>query len=448
MNALVRFFAPRPAASPLTDPDEVDRVYRRFRWSVIITLTLTYGMAYTCRLGLSVVKKPLIDQGVFTALELGVIGAAYKWSYGAGKLFNGFIADRVNIKAFIPAGLAVSALLNLVMGNNILFALGVVVWALNGWFQGFGAPASAVSITQWFSRRERGTAYGIWSAAHAIGEGLTFSVTAWLVAHTVWNSAFVVPGVACFVVAVLAYRGLKDRPAAYGLPLVNDYKGESVSVDTQAVSAPQFKDQLSILKLPAVWIICLSSAAMYVTRYAINDWGVLYLQEEHGFSTVKAGTFIAINTVAGIFGSGVYGWISDRFFDARRPPVTLVFGLCEIVGLWLIFSDLGKDPVWLGLGYAIYGFTLSGILAVLGGLFAVDLSPKNAAGTAMGVVGIFSYVGAGLQDVVSGYLIEAHSTLVDGVRVYDFTVPVAFWVGASVLSMVLAATLWNARAPD
>ena len=73
---------------------------------------------------------------------------------------------------------------------------------------------------------------------------------------------------------------------------------------------------------------------------------------------------------------------------------------------------------------------------------------NQAAGAAMGVIGVFSYLGAGLQELASGMLIERGTTLVDGVRSYDFAVPVLFWVGASVLSMLLAASLWRVRARE
>ena len=96
----------------------------------------------------------------------------------------------------------------------------------------------------------------------------------------------------------------------------------------------------------------------------------------------------------------------------------------------------------------LYGFTLSGILAVLGGLFAVDIADKRATGAAMGIIGVFSYLGAGIQDIVSGMLIERGTTVVDGVKHYDFGTPVVFWIGASVLSAVLAATLWKVKARD
>ena len=65
-------------------------------------------------------------------------------------------------------------------------------------------------------------------------------------------------------------------------------------------------------------------------------------------------------------------------------------------------------------------------------------------GAALGVVGIASYIGAGLQDVMSGILIEGQKTVQNGVEVYDFTYINWFWIGAALLSVVFALLVWNA----
>jgi len=456
-------------APRLEDAATIDSTYRRYRWSVIVSLTLGYGMAYTCRLGLSVVKKPLIDQGVFTADQLGTIGAAFLYGYGLGKLLNGPLADLANVRRFFPLGLGLSALVNVAMGNSTLATVSAVLWALNGWFQGFLAPASAVAITNWFAPRERGFVYGVWSASHSIGEGVNFVVTAALVTATAWQAAFFGPAVLCIAVALALGYGLKDRPQTYGLPdvarwahrnpLAEDDAGTDVKEEDHSVPAGSppgqgqgllapLKKLLEAVSTPTVWVIGAASACMYMTRYAVNSWGVLYLQEARGFTLAEAGGLIGLNATAGLLGSPVYGFISDRFFGGRRPPVTLLFGILEIVGLALVYFGPKGDTAILALGFILYGFTLSGLLAVLGGLFAVDILPRRLAGSAMGAVGVFSYIGAGVQEMVSGRLIESGTTVVDGVRHYDFSSAVMFWFGASVVSMLLAASLWKVEVKD
>lgn len=450
MRSFPRIFATGPDRPLLDDPRAVDELYRRHRWRIMLAITLGYSLAYTCRLALSVVKKPLIDANIFSPAELGLIGSALFYAYAAGKLVNGFISDHVNVKVFLAVGILVSALLNLGMGFSTVLAVSVVLWGLNGWFQGFGAPASVVAMTQWFGNRERGRWYGIWSTAHSVGEGLTFVVVGAIVAALGWRFGFWAPGTICIATAVGMYLLLQDRPGTLGLPNVNDWRGERWQEAAAAAAQPHrvLATQLSVLRIPAVWILALASASMYVTRYAINSWGVLYLQEAHGFSLVEAGTFLMYNTIAGIAGCIGFGLVSDSWFGARRPPANLLFALVEVAGLCLLFFG-PHTPLSIGAALVLYGIGLNGLVTSLGGLFAVDISPKRAAGATMGVIGVFSYIGAAIQENVSGHLIERGMTLAaNGSRVYDFEPVIAFWLGSSILSMLLAATLWRVRLRD
>ena len=86
----------------------------------MLALTLGYGLLYTCRLALSVVKKPLIDGGVFSVEELGMIGAGLFYAYAFGKLVNGFLADHVKPRMFFAAGIFFSAMINLTMGWSVI----------------------------------------------------------------------------------------------------------------------------------------------------------------------------------------------------------------------------------------------------------------------------------------------------------------------------------------
>jgi OPA family sugar phosphate sensor protein UhpC-like MFS transporter len=447
MRNILRFFATDSDRTPLSDRGQIDKLYRRNRISVMLSITLGYGIYYTCRLGMSVVKKPLIDQGIFTAEELGMIGSAIFYTYAFGRLVNGFLADHSNVKKFFPLGLLLSAMINLIIGNTTLFWVWVVLWGLNGWFQGFGSPSSVVALSHWFSNRERGRYYGIWGTAHSIGEGLTFIVSSLLVTVWGWQGGFVGPGTFCILAAVILYYTLRDRPATYGLPDIADWKNDHgitiTSENKQKLSVG--KTQFLILKLRPIWILGFACAMMSATRYAINSWGILYLQEAKGYSLLEAGSILGLNTLAGIAGCTAYGFISDKLFAARRPPVTLIYGLIEVLSLFIIFYAPPGHPALLTLAFVIYGFSMSGILVALGGLFAVDIAPKRVAGAAMGFIGIFSYLGAAFQERISGHLIQQGITMLNGVRNYDFSKVILFWIGCSVISLILATALWRVK---
>lgn len=452
MSSLPRAFSflrPDPDA-PALAAEAVDPAFRRWRRQIVLATTFGYGFFYTCRLGLSLVKKPLLDDGMMTATDLGTIGSAFFYAYAAGKLLNGFLADHASIRRLMAFGLAASAIVNIAMGSMTLVWVAALLWAANGLFQGTGAPASIVAITRWYGPRERGTMYGIWSVAHAIGEGLTFVGTSWLVATTGWRSAFIGPGLLCLAVALVLLRVLADRPEAVGLPKVTTWRPELriAEATTHEHRPPGRAEQLGLLLRPSMWVLGIASACMYVTRYAVNSWGVLYLQEAHGYSLVEAGSLVGINTFAGIAGSALYGWVSDRFFDSRRPPPTLVFGLLETAALIALFAAPTGSTWLIAAAMVVYGLTIGGLIAVLGGLFAIDIAPNKSAGFAVGIIGMFSYIGAAMQEQISGALIEAGTTVTDAGKHIDFTAPIAFWVGASALSLVLAATLWRVEVSE
>jgi predicted MFS family arabinose efflux permease len=278
INTLLTYFKSGPLRPLLTDPAAIREFYERKRWSIFLSLILGYAFFYTCRLGLSVTKKPLLDAGVLTASEMGIIGSVLLYVYAVGKFVNGVFADHANIRRFMSWALLLSAVVNIAFGYTNLFIGFVILWGLNGWFQSIGSAPSVVSLCQWFSNRERGTRYGIWAGAHNLGEGLTFVVVAWLVGHFGWRAGFVGPGLICVFVALTMFRTLGDRPQTYGLPHVADYTNDHSAGPPPTESTGAL--QKLVFRNPWVWLLALSCALMYVARYAINNWAILFLQED------------------------------------------------------------------------------------------------------------------------------------------------------------------------
>lgn len=440
---IVRFFATGKDQPLLEDENQIRRIYERKRWSVWISLIIGYAFFYTCRLGLSVAKKPLLDAGILDVTEMGVIGSILLYTYAVGKFVNGFLADRANISRFMSTALLFSAIINLLFGFSNYFVVFAILWAFNGWFQSIGSAPSVVSICQWFSNRERGTRYGIWAGAHNIGEGLTFVGTAFLINSFGWRWGFWGPGIACIFIALAMFYTLADRPQTYCLPYIADYKKDYSAGKPTKDSVGKL--QLMVLKSPIVWVLGLSSACMYTARYAINNWGILYLQEAKNYSLVDASFAMGAYPILGFIGAILSGIISDKFFDSRRNISTLIYGLAETSALLMLFlvppGNKWLDTIALGL----FGFGIGGLIVFLAGLIAVDVFPKAVAGAIKGLIGLFSYIGAATQDWISGYLIDMTKKTIGGKDIYSFDGAFFFWIGASILSMLLALTVWNVQ---
>ena len=422
---------------------EQKRRLKHLQWSTFLAATLGYGIYYVCRLSLNVVKKPIVEEGVFSETELGIIGSVLFFTYAVGKFTNGFLADRSNINRFMSTGLLVTALVNLCLGFVNSFILFAVLWGIGGWFQSIGAASCVVGLSRWFTDKQRGSFYGFWSASHNIGEAMTFIVVASIVSAFGWRYGFLGAGLVGLAGALIVWRFFHDTPQSKGLPAVNEPKKEK---EMSASQSEEFnRAQKEVLRNPAIWILALSSAFMYISRYAVNSWGVFYLEAQKGYSTLDASFIISISSVCGIVGTVFSGVISDRLFGGRRNVPALIFGLLNVAALCLFLLVPGVH-FWLdAVAMVLFGLGIGVLICFLGGLMAVDIAPRNASGAALGVVGIASYIGAGLQDVMSGVLIEGNKSMIDGVEVYDFTYINWFWIGSALLSVLLALFVWNAR---
>ena len=447
LKHIIDFYRVSPAAPCKGELlSEQQRRLKRLQWSTFLSATAGYGLYYVCRLSLNVVKKPIVEEGIFSETELGIIGSVLFFTYAVGKLTNGFLADRSNINRFMSTGLLVTALVNLCLGFVHSFVLFAILWGISGWFQSMGAASCVVGLSRWFDDKKRGSFYGFWSASHNIGEALTFIVVATIVSALGWRYGFLGAGMIGLVGALIVWRFFHDSPQSTGLPAVSQPKEKK---ERSASETEDFnRAQKAVLRNPAIWILALSSAFMYISRYAVNSWGVFYLEAQKGYTTLDASFIISVSSVCGIIGTMFSGVISDKLFGGSRNVPALIFGLMNVVALCLFLLVPGVH-FWLDIvAMVLFGSGIGVLLCFLGGLMAVDIAPRNASGAALGIVGIASYIGAGLQDVMSGLLIEGNKRLVDGVEVYDFTYINWFWIGAALMSALLALLVWNAGKKD
>jgi OPA family sugar phosphate sensor protein UhpC-like MFS transporter len=416
-------------------PEELQVEYKRLKWQIFISATIGYGLYYVCRLSLNVVKKPIVDSGILTESELGIIGSALFFSYALGKFTNGFLADHSNIRRFMSFGLLISALANMIMGFTEYFLFFAICWGINGWVQSMGAPSSVVSLSRWYKDSERGSFYGFWSTSHNIGEALTYILTAVVASYFGWQWGFRAAAIVGVIGAILIYLFFHDSPESKGLPSVNP--------ESKVKDSTTWQEQKSALRNPYIWILALSSGFMYISRYAVNSWGPYYFETAKGYTLTEANSLVAISAICGILGTASSGFVSDKFFRGHRNMPALIYGIMNILGISLFL--LGPKGIWWidAASMVIFGLAIGALICYLGGLMAVDIASKKASGAALGMVGIMSYAAAGIQDIASGFLIEGNKTVVGGETLYDFSAITFFWIGSAIVSTVLALFTWK-----
>ena len=444
--SLYKYFRISKPAPDRVPGDRVDAEYRRLRSRTFWGASVVYSLYYVCRMTLSVVKQPLIDGGVLSASDLGLIGSALLLVYAFGKFVNGFIADYCNIRRFMAAGLFVSAAVNLVMGllgffgravsvpGIVMMAVFFILWGANGWVQSMGAPPGIINLSRWFPLSKRGTYYSIFSSTPYIGKFMTFILTGVIVGALGWEWGFIFAAAAGFAGTAISLVFISDTPESKGLPSIQELSGEKpVKTD----SMPTRELQKIVLRHPGIWIIALSSAFVYITQYAISGWGVLFLQKAKDFSLQGATQIIAFSEAFGVAGTIFAGWLSDTVFRGDRVKPVLISGIFCCASL-LLFLFTGGGYLMNILYVSVFSLFIGVLYCIVAGLMAVDIVPRKATGAALGIVGISSYVAAAIQDVVTGYLIEGGAD-----KAYDFTSAAIFWTAACILSFVLPVLNWR-----
>lgn len=451
--SLYSFFRISKPSAEKVPEDQVDNVYKSLRRKTFWGATVAYSLYYVCRLSLSVVKQPVIDSGVLTAGQLGIIGSSLLFVYAVGKFMNGFIADYCNIRRFMATGIAISAVVNLLMGlfglinghagfvSIAVFVSFIILWGVNGWVQSMGAPPGIINLSRWFPLKKRGTFYGIFSASPYLGEFLSFIVIGAVAGSFGWQSGFIFSAVAGIAGAVIILFCVSDTPESKGLPSVQELSQEKMSKVDQMKTV---QVQKLVLRHPGIWVIAASSAFIYITKYAVAGWGVLFLQKEKLFSIEAASQIIAFSAISGVVGTVLAGWLSDTVFRGDRIKPAIVSGILGFASLALfLFSEGGYviNIVYV----SVFSLAMGVLYCIVAGLMAVDIVPRKATGAALGIVGISSYVAAGIQDIASGYLIEGNMQKAADVSeaAYNFTPVSVFWLVAALIAFILPVLNWK-----
>ncbi|HUN02255.1 MAG TPA: glycerol-3-phosphate transporter [Niabella sp.] len=436
---LTEFLKPAPHKRQLPE-EEIEPTYNKLRWQVFTGIFVGYAGYYLVRKNFSLIIPDLVEKG-FTKTQLGIALSAISIAYGISKFVMALKSDRSNARIFLSLGLFLSALITAAMG---LFAFATssiavmfVFLFINGWFQGMGWPPCGRVMVHWFSVKERGTKMSIWNVAHNVGGGIMAPLAvAGLSIFGVWQGKLYFPAIIAVLIAFVAYMLVRDTPQSCGLPPIEEYsKTQTKDYDAFHENELSTKQILFdyVLTNKLIWYIAFANAFIYLVRYGVLDWAPTYLKEAKGFSLSGTGWAYFLYEWAGIPGTLLCGWLSDKVFKGRRAPASIIYMFLVAVAVIVYWKNPPGNPMIDNFALVAIGFLIYGPVMLIG-VHALDLVPKKAAGTSAGLTGLFGYLGGALfANAAMGYVVDHWGW--DG----GFEVLVA----SCFLSIILIALTWK-----
>lgn len=429
-----------PPHKELLPKDKIDSTYKRLRFQVFMGIFIGYAGYYLIRKNFSLVMPDLIEEG-YTRGQLGLIVSAVSISYGVSKFVMAGISDRSNARVFMSLGLLLSAITMLTFGLIPFFTSSVMIMfimmLLNGWFQGMGWPPSGRVMVHWFSGNERGTKMSIWNVAHNIGGGLIGPLAILGVAYFGdWQSKLYFPAMIALVISFIAYWLIRDTPQSCGLPSIeayrNDYPKDYDESHEEELTTKEIFFKY-VLNNKLLWLIAIANAMVYLVRYGVLDWAPTYLEEAKGFSVTESGWAYFAYEYAGIPGTLLAGWISDKVFKGRRAPAIIIYMLLTMAAVFVYWKNPAGNFMIDNIALIAIGFLIYGPVMLIG-VQALDLAPKKAAGTAAGLTGLFGYMGGALfANIAIGFIADHLG--------WDYVFMLL--IAACLISVLFVAFTWN-----
>src|ERR1700682_3713188 len=375
----------------------------RFRWVICGLLFLGVTKNYMDRQVLGVLKGPLQHEFGWNDIDYGNLVFAFQTAYALGMIFVGRLIDRLGTRMGYAVAMVFWSLASMAHAAANSFVTFAAARAALGFGEAGVFPASIKSVAEWFPKKERSLATGIFNAGTSVGAIVTPLVAPWIASHWGWRSAFLLTGALGFVWLIfwfLIYR----RPDEH--PRVSKAELDYIRCDP---SEPIGKIKWSAL-IPhrQTWTFVVGKFLTDPIWWFYLFWVPDFLQRQHGLVLMKIGPPIMVIYLISDVGSVAGGWLSSRLIrhgssvNAARKITMLICALCvtPIVFAYRIESLWGA-VLLIGLAAAAH----QGFSANLYTLTS-DMFPARAVASVVGIGGMAGAIGGMLIAEVVGHALQ------------------------------------------
>ncbi|MEA1921554.1 MAG: MFS transporter [Pseudomonadota bacterium] len=380
----------------------------RYRWLIFAILALAYFFVYFHRLSLSVVADALVREFDTSASVMGLLGSVYFYCYACMQLPAGLMADSLGPRKTVTFFLLIAAAGSLIFGLAQSITMAFVGRVLVGFGVSMVFIPTMKILSQWFRAREFAIMAGILNAVGGIGAMAATWILALITARFDWRIAFEIIGCLTFILVALVWLLVRDRPADKGWPslIEIDYGSRETVATPKMIGLWEGARRVATEKYfwpVAIWFFL--DCGIFFGFGAL--WGGPYLMDVYGMSRAEAGSILSMIAWGMIVGSPLLGYLSEKVLHSRKKVIIFCTAIltAEMVVLALFPASLPTPALYLV--FFIFSFSASAIVAI-GFTTTKELFPVAIAGTSVGTVNLFPFLGGAAFMPLLGKILDAY----------------------------------------
>ncbi len=375
----------------------------KYRWRICALLFFATTINYVDRVVLGLLA-PLLQSTIgFNEVQYGYIVTAFQAAYALGLLAMGPIIDRIGTK--LGYALAISIWSLSAMGHALVHsALG---FAMARFALGFGEsgsfPAAIKTVAEWFPKKERALATGLFNSGTNVGATLAPLVVPWVAVRFGWRYAFLLTGTfsAIWLVCWLTfYRPPQAHPRISKAEL--DYVLSDPLEPTAKVP------WLQLLSFPQTWAFLLGKSLTDPIWWFYLFWLPKFLVSEHHLNLTGVALPIVVVYNCATAGSIIGGWLPAKFLaqgwtvNRARKTALLICAVCVVP---VIFTT-HLHGLWSAVG--IISLACAAHQGFSANLFTIasDMFPRRAVASVVGIGGSGGAVGGMFIATFTGWLLQ------------------------------------------
>lgn len=381
----------------------------RTAWGITFMVMVLQTVNFADKAVLGIVARPLSEDLGLSNADIGLLGSVFYVLFVVTGLAGGFIADRVKIVWVL---LAMAVLWTLVQIPVLLvgtFTALIISRVLLGAAEGPAASLNNVAVFGWFPKSKRGLPSAVVNSGTSLSKILIAPALTLIVASYGWKAAFITLMIVGLVWAAVWLVVGKDGP--YSVSTARERAAASGAAKPARVSFWR------IAALPTFWGGVLGMFAIYSMVTVVLTWLPSYFEQGLGFSRVNSGMLFALPSLTGMASMLLASFVTDRL-ASRGMTVRVTRGLVSAVALLVCGAMLAVLPLvassWLAVFLVVTGYGIGVATFPLMYVAVAHISPDRQVASTLGVfIALFQTSGI-LAPWLTGFLVDAASTPVDG----------------------------------